>query len=134
MAGGVNGVSAEGERGRVVRRRRTHRDAGAEAGAGLRARSADVVAHSRILVAGRVQVSHRPRTVGAGEAAWPRRVGACTQTQQGGGDGGDSGSETGGKEQPRFSGESCKSKRTHDWIQTQTTVIEPFISFPKAMY
>lgn len=82
MAGGVNGVSAEGETGREVRRR-THRDAGAEAGAGLRARSADVVAHSRVLVAGRVQVSHRTRTVGAREAAGPRRVGACTQTKQG---------------------------------------------------
>lgn len=104
MAGGVKGVSAEGETGREVRRR-THRDAGAEAGAGLRARSADVVAHSRVLVAGRVQVSHRTRTVGAGEAAGPRWVGACTQTQQGRGGGG-SGSETGSKEERHFSGES----------------------------
>lgn len=104
MWGGVNGVSAEGETGREVCHR-THRDAGAEAGAGLRARSADVVAHSRVLVAGRVQVGHRPRTVGAGEAAGPRRVGACTQTQQGEGGRG-SGSETDGKEQRCFSGES----------------------------
>lgn len=52
-------------------RQDTHRDAGAEAGAGLRAGGADVVAHSRVLVAGRVQVSHRARTVGAGEAAGP---------------------------------------------------------------
>lgn len=58
---------------------RTHRDAGAEAGAGLRAGGADVVAHGRVLVAGSVQVSHGAWTVGAGEAAGPGRVGACTQ-------------------------------------------------------
>lgn len=84
---------------------RTHRDAGAEAGAGLRAGSADVVAHGRVLVAGSVQVGHRAWTVGAGEAAGPGRVGACTQTQGGGrGCGGDSGSETDSKERRRFLG------------------------------
>lgn len=65
---------------------RTHRDAGAEAGAGLRAGGADVVAHGRVLVAGSVQVSHRAWTVGAGEAAGPGRVGACTQRQRGEGE------------------------------------------------
>lgn len=60
----------------------THGDAGAEPRARLRAGSTDVVAHSRILAAGRVQVCHRPWTVSTGETSGPRRVGACTQTQR----------------------------------------------------
>lgn len=61
----------------------THGDAGAEPRARLRASSADVVSHSRILAAGRVQVRHRPWTVSTGETSGPRRVGACIQTQRG---------------------------------------------------
>lgn len=68
----------------------THSDAGAKSGARLRARGTDVVAHSRVLAAGRVQVSHRPWTVSAGETAGPRRVGSCIQTHSRG----QSGSET----------------------------------------
>lgn len=49
----------------------THSDAGAESRARLGASSADVVAHSRVLAAGRVQVSHRPWTVSAGETSGP---------------------------------------------------------------
>lgn len=49
----------------------THSDAGAESRARLRASSTDVVAHSRVLAAGRVQVSHRSWTVSAGETAGP---------------------------------------------------------------
>lgn len=52
-------------------RAHTHSDAGAESRARLRTSSADVVAHSRVLAAGCVQVSHRPWTVSAGETSGP---------------------------------------------------------------
>lgn len=90
----------------------THRDAGAEAGAGLRAGSADVVAHGRVLVAGSVQVSHRAWTVGAGEAARPGRVGACTQTQRGEGVAGTAAQRQTAKRSDASRGcKSCESKK-----------------------
>lgn len=61
----------------------THGDAGAKPRARLRASSTDVVAHSRILAAGCVQVSHWPWTVSTRETSGPWRVGACIQTQRG---------------------------------------------------
>lgn len=61
----------------------THCDAGAKPRARLRASSTDVVAHSRVLAAGSVQVSHRPWTVSTRETSGPWRVGACIQTQRG---------------------------------------------------
>lgn len=105
---------------------RTHRDAGAEAGAGLRAGGADVVAHGRVLVAGSVQVSHRAWTVGAGETAGSGRVGAYTQTQQGEGGWGGLGTAAQRRTAKNFSqGKVGNVERTHDWIQTQTTEIGP---------
>lgn len=49
----------------------THCDAGAKPRARLRASSTDVVAHSGILAARSVQVSHRPWTVSTGETSGP---------------------------------------------------------------
>lgn len=48
-----------------------------KAGPGLGASSTYVVAHSRLLAAGAVQVCYRPGTVGAREASRARGVGAC---------------------------------------------------------
>lgn len=54
-----------------------------EAGAWLGAGGADVVAHSRVLTGGTIEVSYWAGAVGAGESSGSGLVGSCWEETQG---------------------------------------------------